>query len=111
MLSDEISRSNTRKAVEVARRILSGDIGMIAGCRQLAALGDSVVPDCRVDTDFVVFVAVKSESDALPLEDQRHNWDPSAYDAKQVEVARFESDVREDVLKACRSVVARFHGV
>jgi hypothetical protein len=111
MLSEEIKRAKTREAVEIARRILTGEVGVIAGCRALTALSDSVVLDWAVDQDFVVFGAVESESDALPLEDQQNNWEGTAYDAKQLEVRRYESQVRDDVLKACRSLVDRFHGV
>ena len=100
-----------RDALEVAQRIVAGHIRLIAGCRQLARLGHTVVEDWRVDPDFVLFGAVDSEADALPLEDQRVHWDPAAFEDKQHEVRRYEAETREQVLKACHSVISRFGGV
>jgi P2-related tail formation protein len=97
-----------REAVEVANLILSGRLGIIAGCRHLASLGHHLVEDWRVDMEFVVFGNVESETDHLPLEDQRSLWNPAAFEEKQREVARFEESAREEVLTACRSVIARF---
>jgi hypothetical protein len=99
-----------REAAKIARSMVSGSLGFIAGCRQLARLGHDVVKDWRIDPDFVVFGAVDSETDHLPLEDQRTFWDTAAFEAKQAEVSRFEEGSREKVLAACRSVIARFGG-
>ena len=92
----------------IAQQVVSGDLGIIAGCRQLRQLGHDVVIDSRVDPDFVVFTAVESVTDHLPLEEQRPLWLPSAFAEKQVEVERYEADWRDDVLRACRSVIERF---
>jgi hypothetical protein len=100
-----------REVVGIALRVTDGDLGIIAGCRKLSGLGFYVVEDWRVDPDFVVFGAVYSETDHLPLEDERSLWDPSAFEAKQAEVALFEEMFREKVCAACRSVITRFGGV
>ncbi|HYV86344.1 MAG TPA: hypothetical protein VFB49_10560 [Patescibacteria group bacterium] len=55
-----------------------------------------------MDPDFVLFGAVQSETDDLPLEDQRAHWDPAAFEAKQHEVRGYEAKTREQMLKACR---------
>jgi hypothetical protein len=100
-----------RQAVEVAQAILSGSIGLIAGCRSLASLAHTLVDDACVDPDFVVFVAVESETDHLPLEDQRVHWEAAAFANKRHEIHAYESQAREEVANACRSVVTRFGGV
>jgi len=100
-----------RDAVEVAEGILSGSVGLLAGCRSLARFGHSLVDDWSVDSDFGLFGAVDSETDHLPLEDQRVHWDPAAFEEKQREVQAYEAKTREQVLKACRSVVTRFGGI
>ena len=97
-----------REAVEVARRMIVGDFGLIAGCRRLVRLSHIFVDDWCVDSDFVVFGAVESETDHLPLEDQRVHWDIAAYETKQQEVRHYEGEKRDQVLKACRSVIVRF---
>jgi len=99
-----------REAVGIARRVTAGDLGIIAGCRQLTRLGHYLVEDSRVDPDFVVFIGVSCETDHLPLEDERSLWNPAAFEAKQAEVARLEEVSREKVWVACRSVIARFGG-
>lgn len=100
-----------QRAVAVAEGAIAGDIGIIAACRLLRQLGDALVGDGRNDPDFLLFIAVDSETDSLPLEDQRANWDESAFESKQTEVSHYEADIREEVLKACRSLVERFRGV
>ena len=97
-----------REAVEVASRMISGELGVIAGCRLLTRLGHRLVEDWTQDPDFVVFGAIESETDHLPLEDQRVFWNPAAFEEKQREVATFEQCARADVLAACKSVVARY---
>jgi hypothetical protein len=94
--------------LEIAQRLIAGDIGLIAGCRQLSSLSHEVVDDWGADPDFVLFGAVDSETDHLPLEDQRAHWDPAAFEEKQHEVRRYEAETREQVLRACRSVISRF---
>jgi hypothetical protein len=43
-----------REAVELAQRIISGEIGIVAGCRHLSRLGHDMVEDWQLDRDFVV---------------------------------------------------------
>jgi len=99
---------NRRSAVEVARRVIAGDLRIIEGCRQLTRLGHHVVENWMRDPDFVVFVGLESETDHLPLEEERADWNPASFEAQQAEVARFEEAARDEVMAACRSVIARF---
>lgn len=97
-----------REVVRIALQIVRGELGIIAGSRLLAGLAHIVVEDWRVDLDFVVFGALSSETDHLPLEDEKSLWDPIAFGKKQQEVAHFEDSARAEVLAACRSLIARF---
>ena len=103
-----MTEASRTKAVAIAKGVLGGHIGIIDGCRQLSTLGHEVVPDWRVDDDFVVFGALDSETDHLPIGEPRRLWDPVALAQKDVEIKRFETRVREDVFAACRSVINRF---
>ena len=105
------SRQNRQEIVTTARRMIAGELSLISGCRRLKILAVEVVDDWRDDHDFVIIGGVESETDHLPLEDQRANWDPTAFAEKQSEVARIEEVVREEVLGVCRSLIARFDGV
>jgi len=96
------------EAVRMARAILSGDAGLLEGCIPLASIAHDVVPDWRVDPDFVVFGAVASEIDALPFGPVRAQWNSAALARADVEIARYSQLVKEQVLGACRNVVERF---
>jgi hypothetical protein len=95
------------EAIDVATRVVNGKVGILAASRVLSRLGHDLVPDTRIDPDFVVFIALDSQTDHLPLEDQRHNWAPAAFAQKQLEVARWEEHSREQVVEACRSIIDR----
>jgi hypothetical protein len=99
-----------REAVELARRIVAGEVGVIAGSREMWRIGKNLV-DTRVDQDFVVFVALDSETDSLPLEDERHLWDPAAFAEQSRKVDEIEAEEQARVYTACRSIIDRFTGV
>lgn len=48
-------RSAQRLAVEIAEKVLSGEIGVIEGAVRLASVAYDAVEDWRIDSDFVVF--------------------------------------------------------
>lgn len=108
---EERSKRLAGRATEIAQQILHGELGIIAGSRLLSSLGNRMVDDWVKDKDFVVFGTLESDTDHLPLEDQRKNWDSVAYERKQLEVAEFENSARERVLTACKSIVTRYGGV
>src|SRR5262249_21150681 len=90
--NEEHRRIAIAKVVAVAQRVLSGQQGIVSGARQLASLRFDV--DADRDPDFVFFVGVDSETDDLPLEGVRSQWDADAFKAKQTELLEFESKVR-----------------
>ncbi len=96
------------EAVRRARAVLSGEIGLLEGCIPLASIAHDVVSDWRVDPDFVVFGAVASETDELPLGKARAQWSAAALARADVEIDRYTREVQDSVLAACRNVVKRF---
>jgi hypothetical protein len=60
-----------RDALKTAKDVLGQEIGMIEGCIVLAACAHQVVPDWRIDPDFVVFGLVSSSTDHLPFGEVR----------------------------------------
>jgi hypothetical protein len=95
-------------AVEAAKLMLAGELGVIEGCRLLADLAHALVPDWTVDPDFVVFGALASDTDRLPTGTARQYWDPAALAREDRDIERIEASARSDVLAACRNVVSRF---
>jgi len=96
------------KAVSLARRIVAGEVELIAGSREMWRIGANIVPDTRIDRDFVVFLALDSETDALPLAKDRALWDPAAFAEQSRIVADIEAEERPSVYAACRSIIDRF---
>lgn len=87
--------------------MLDGQLSFLIGSRRLAALRHEMDAAAN-DADFLVFVAIHSETDGLPLGAVREHWDQDA-------LARLEPDIEEAEHWAanvgagsCRSLVARF---
>jgi hypothetical protein len=97
-----------RTAVATAKSVIGGDAGIVEGCRLLASLAHDLVPDWRLDEDFVVFGAVASEGDNFPAATARAHWNPVALEREDRKILSFEAVYREQVLKACRGVITRF---
>jgi hypothetical protein len=104
----ESAWSPKRCAVETAKMVLSGEIGIIEGSVQLSQLAHAVVPNWAEDADFVVFGALSSESDHLPTGSARQYWSAAALAEADIRIARIENDAREDVMRACGNVIKRF---
>ena len=96
------------EAVQKARAIVAGELGVLEGCIPLASLAHDVVPDWRVDPDFVVFGAVASEIDDLPFGAVRDRWSSDALAKADQRIERYTRDSKDQVLEACRSIISRF---
>jgi len=96
----------SRKIVAAARRMLSGELGLIAGARELSGLGHSV--GAGHDPDFTFFVGIDSESDHLPIGEVRQHWNPEAMRVKDAEVAKFEAFYRERAFETCRRLITKY---
>jgi hypothetical protein len=96
-----------RDALRVARAVLDGEINIIEGSVELARYTHYVVPDWCVDADFVVFGALASETDHLPVSRVRHLWSASALSTADEEIEAITVRHRASVLRACENVIAR----
>jgi hypothetical protein len=99
--------NNAKAAIELAQSILSGELSLIPGSRRLAALAHDLVPDWRVDEDFVVFEALSSESDHLPTGAERQYWSRSALAREDQNIAHLEAHWCDRVRRACHHVIER----
>jgi hypothetical protein len=95
----------TSRAIDVARRLISGKVGVIEGCRELSSLkyafGDSFTQDFRP------FVAIDSETDHLPVGTVRREWNPNALARKDNEIAKCEELYRPQVIEDCERPIKR----
>lgn len=104
---EEYARTVCRQVVGTAQAMLDGRLSFLIGSRYLAALRHEINASAD-DADFLIFVAIDSETDALPLGAVREHWDQDALarlDPKIKEAERWASAVASD---ACRSLLARF---
>jgi hypothetical protein len=100
-----------RDALKTAKAVLDQELGMIEGCIELAAYAHHVVPDWRIDPDFVVFGTISSSTDHLPFGEVRDRWSAAALVKADTEIAAINDRNRDSVRKACENVIARFsHG-
>ena len=107
-LPEIIAFDNRQKVVGIARQLLAGRIGVIEAARQIDALrGDRVGLD-EFDLDFVTFLAIDSETDDLPVGQNRSHWAADALAQKDLEIARCEELYRAQALQAASHLVARF---
>jgi Protein of unknown function (DUF2489) len=101
-------RNCRETAVETARAVLDGRVGVIEGARKLSTLAPELVADWKVDPDFLVLAALDSETDDLPVGDQRKLWDKKALAERDPTISRIEADARPNVEVACRNILRRF---
>jgi hypothetical protein len=81
---------------------------VLEGCIPLASIAHGVVSDWASDPDFVVCGTVASEIDALPFGPVRERWSSAALARADANIARYSDAMREQILEACRNIVARF---
>lgn len=94
------------KIIAICEAALAEEIGIIAASRRLSALGWDLFE--RRHEDFITFDAVDSETDDLPVDIERKNWDAEALKRKDVEIAKAEAIYKNDVIAACRKLIERF---
>ncbi|CAN0628272.1 TPA: DUF2489 domain-containing protein [Burkholderia vietnamiensis] len=104
---EEFAQSVGRQVVSTAQAMLDGQLSFLIGSRRLAGLRHEANAAAD-DTDFLAFVAIDSETDALPLGAVREHWDQNA-------LAKLEPEIKEAELwastvgtDACKSLIARF---
>ena len=103
--NEEHRRLASAKIVATSRRILSGELGIVAGARQLSGLRLDV--DAERDADFIFFVGVDSETDHLPVGEVRSRWSADTLKAKNEELQAYEASVRGRAFEVCKSLIPR----
>ena len=107
-LPEIIVFDNRQKVVAIARELLAGRLGVLEAARRISGLrGDRVQLD-EFDPDFITFLGIDSETDDLPLGEDRGHWAPAALAQKDLEIARCEELYRSHAIEAASRLVARF---
>jgi hypothetical protein len=106
MLNEEYSTFLRGKLIAICEAILKEEIGIIAGSRRLNGLGNELCGDN--DEDFLIFIAIESETDHLPVDWERRNWSDEALQRKDREIAETEAVHQDRVFAACKRLIGRF---
>lgn len=87
--------------------MLDEQLSFLIGSRRLAALRHEA-DTADDDADFMVFVAIASETDALPLGAVREHWDRDALARLEPEIEQAEHWAATAGADACKSLIMRF---
>ena len=91
-----------QKALEIAKRILDRSLSPVEGAWAIyPCLSDLGLED---ESRYVVFDAVRDETDHLPLQETRSHWNPQVLGEKLKELARIEDQYRDEIERACKEL-------
>jgi len=92
-------------AVDLARRILAREVGVIAGCREMTMIRNR--GGLHDDPLLYPFTGVDSETEALPVGPAREHWSEDALREVDRKVAQAEAGYRDFIETACRALIGR----
>lgn len=92
-------RDAAREAlIQWIRRYLGGEVGLIEASREIWRLGEELQLDHQL---LAFFKGVDSQTDHLPVGDQRVRWNSEALLSKDAEVAAFEGEFSAEARDRC----------
>ena len=94
--------------VLVCKRLLAGELGVVAAARQITSLASRLHGDDLVREMFGVFVAIDSESDHLPVGPERRHWAQDVLVSKDAEIERYEESCRQEAFEAARKIIKSY---
>ena len=95
----------TVRVLEIARNVVSEEIGVIEASRELTSLRHCFGPELK--KNFLPFAGIDSETDHLPLGSVRREWNADALSAKDAEIARLEESDKQLAIEACHRLIIR----
>jgi hypothetical protein len=105
---NEFEVAARRKLLEVAQAMIDQKMSFFEGAGNIFVLRHQIGGVSDVDPDFNAFVAIYSETDHLPYENQRDLWSPEALDKLEPEFKRTEEWAASFAPSACRNLIDRF---
>lgn len=107
-MDHEVEIRVKREAVATAQAMLRGEVDLIEGSRQLAALSHALLDEIPPDDELIAFDEVDLETRQIPIGIPREQWDPTVRAEADIIRRRIESLSRGEIEAACRSVISRF---
>ena len=105
---EQFEKSVAAQMVDAARAMLDGRHSFIEGAQKICSLAHQIGLDR--DLGLIAFIAVDSETDALPLGEVRKLWQAEALAKLQPEIDHAEAWARETCQSECEALIARFGG-
>lgn len=98
--------SKRNELLAVAKSMLAGESNLLEGMRRLCELRSAVEdPENEV---FLVIRGIDSETDHFPLGTMRATCSPECLTHADDEIQAYLADARDDILQACRKIIAAF---
>jgi len=107
MSHEEYVESVRKQAAEIASGILDGSVNVLEGSYKLFTLQREAEVDPN-DKDFTTFLAIVSETDALPVGKVREHWSSEALARLEPEIQSATAWAMRLATPACESIVRRF---
>lgn len=105
MSHEDYVATRRRRAYAVADAVIRGEMGAVEGSRVLSRMQNELDLG-KVETDLMLtFIGVDSETDDLPLGDERDLWNPQALSEKDADLQAYQAKVQEPVRKACSRLI------
>jgi hypothetical protein len=96
---DSVGRRRAKSQIlSLAKQLLTGQLGVIAASRELSPLRHEV--ESELAGVLVVFTAIDSETDALPIGEVRQHWSQEALERKDREITDAEEHYRDTAMEA-----------
>lgn len=96
---------NKDQVLVVAKEILDNKISILEGARKLSKF--QFVEGFKENKDIMFFVFLDSESDNLPIGEERKNWDPTVLAEKDKDIKDIENYYKNDAIAACQHLMAK----
>lgn len=92
--------------LEAAQAMLAGKLSYIEGARKIVAAWWTSKLDER-DADFLPFVGIASETEALPFGEMRAHWQAAALETLQPKISQSEAWAKKFGEPFCQNLVNR----
>lgn len=107
-LNESHVRQRKRDVIDIATRMLQGQVGIVEGSRKLASISHDL-EFLGHFADFKPFVGIDSETVHLPIGASfRARCAPAYLSRADIEIEEYERAVKADAFHACSVLIERF---
>jgi len=90
------------RIVSVAKKMLSGDMGIVEGSRLINGVSG------RDDDLLDIFMLIASETEDFPVGDLRSLWEKGALERIERRTEAYIDQLRDEVLKTCEMLIQKY---